>query len=145
VKIAGSAGSRYRPAMGFPRRLLIEGEELVMDLRPHWIALTNPSAYIGFHDDAAIRSEEETLVRYYIVLSVADQPGVLSEVAGVFARNGVSIASVRQEGFGNEATLMLITHIATEGQHRATLAELRGHGGVRSIESTIRVEGTQEG
>jgi len=28
--------------MGFPRRLLIEGEELVMDLRPHWIALTLP-------------------------------------------------------------------------------------------------------
>jgi uncharacterized membrane protein YdbT with pleckstrin-like domain len=28
--------------MGFPRRLLIEGEELVMDLRPHWIALTVP-------------------------------------------------------------------------------------------------------
>lgn len=102
-------------------------------------------AYIGFHDDAAIRAEEDTAVRYYIVLSVADQPGVLSEVAGVFARHGVSIASVRQEGFGNEATLMLITHISSEGQHRATLAELADHGGVKSIESTIRVEGTQEG
>ena len=29
--------------MGFPRRLLIEGEELVMDIRPHWIALTIPA------------------------------------------------------------------------------------------------------
>jgi uncharacterized membrane protein YdbT with pleckstrin-like domain len=29
--------------MGFPRRLLIEGEELVMDLRPHWIALALPA------------------------------------------------------------------------------------------------------
>jgi uncharacterized membrane protein YdbT with pleckstrin-like domain len=28
--------------MGFPRRLLIEGEELIFDLRPHWIALTLP-------------------------------------------------------------------------------------------------------
>ncbi len=28
--------------MGFPRRLLIEGEELVLDLRPHWIALVGP-------------------------------------------------------------------------------------------------------
>jgi len=26
----------------FPRRLLIEGEELVLDLRPHWIALVRP-------------------------------------------------------------------------------------------------------
>lgn len=29
--------------MPFPRRLLIEGEELVLDLRPHWIALVAPS------------------------------------------------------------------------------------------------------
>lgn len=28
--------------MPFPRRLLIEGEELVLDLRPHWIALVGP-------------------------------------------------------------------------------------------------------
>jgi len=33
----------YGPlAMGFPRRLLTEGEELVLDLRPHWIALVGP-------------------------------------------------------------------------------------------------------
>jgi uncharacterized membrane protein YdbT with pleckstrin-like domain len=30
------------PPVAFPRRLLIEGEELVLDLRPHWIALVGP-------------------------------------------------------------------------------------------------------
>ena len=29
--------------MPFPRRLLIEGEELVLDLRPHWVALLGPA------------------------------------------------------------------------------------------------------
>ena len=29
--------------MTFPRRLLIEGEDLVLDLRPHWIALVWPA------------------------------------------------------------------------------------------------------
>jgi uncharacterized membrane protein YdbT with pleckstrin-like domain len=29
--------------MAFPRRLLIDGEELVLDLRPHWIALAWPA------------------------------------------------------------------------------------------------------
>lgn len=29
--------------MGFPRRLLIDAEELILDLRPHWIALTPPA------------------------------------------------------------------------------------------------------
>jgi uncharacterized membrane protein YdbT with pleckstrin-like domain len=28
--------------MAFPRRLLVDGEELVLDLRPHWIALVPP-------------------------------------------------------------------------------------------------------
>ncbi len=30
--------------MAFPRRLLLEGEELIFDLRPHWIALVGPGA-----------------------------------------------------------------------------------------------------
>jgi uncharacterized membrane protein YdbT with pleckstrin-like domain len=30
--------------VAFPRRLLIEGEELVLELRPHWIALVGPGA-----------------------------------------------------------------------------------------------------
>jgi uncharacterized membrane protein YdbT with pleckstrin-like domain len=36
--------------MAFPRRLLIAGEELVLDLRPHWIALALPTlvAVVGF-------------------------------------------------------------------------------------------------
>jgi uncharacterized membrane protein YdbT with pleckstrin-like domain len=38
----GPAG--YRRAVAFPRRLLSEGEELIMDLRPHWIALVMPIA-----------------------------------------------------------------------------------------------------
>jgi uncharacterized membrane protein YdbT with pleckstrin-like domain len=29
--------------MPFPKRLLIEGEELILDLRPHWIALVGPA------------------------------------------------------------------------------------------------------
>ena len=29
--------------MAFPRRLLVPGEELVLDLRPHWIALALPA------------------------------------------------------------------------------------------------------
>ncbi|HEV3473147.1 MAG TPA: homoserine dehydrogenase, partial [Actinomycetota bacterium] len=64
-------------------------------------------SYVGFHADARLRPEDRTNSRYYVVLSVADQPGVLAEVAGTFARHDISIASVRQEGTGDEATLML--------------------------------------
>jgi homoserine dehydrogenase len=97
-----------------------------------------------YHNAAKIRPMDEAKVRYYVVLSVTDQPGVLASVAGVFASNEVSIASVRQEGAGDEATLMLITHTATEGAHQATFAKLGELSTVRSIMSSMRVEGAPE-
>jgi homoserine dehydrogenase len=97
-----------------------------------------------YHDGAKIRAWDDVFVRYYVVLKVFDRSGVLSEVAGVFAQYDVSIASVRQEGFGEEATLVLITHTATEGNHQATFKELRDLDVVEGIESTIRVEGAPE-
>ena len=97
-----------------------------------------------YHDSARIRPWDEVPVRYYVVLKVFDRPGVLSEVAGAFAHFGVSIASVRQEGFGDEATLVLITHTATEGNHQATFRTLAELDVVERIESTIRVEGASE-
>ncbi|MGH2792245.1 MAG: homoserine dehydrogenase, partial [Actinomycetota bacterium] len=93
---------------------------------------------------AKITPHDGIRVRYYVVLSVLDQPGVLSTVAGVFARHGVSIASVRQEGSGDEASLTLITHVGTEGQHGLTLRELRELDVVRAINSSVRVVGTEE-
>ena len=97
-----------------------------------------------YHDRARIKARDDALVRYYAVLSVLDQPGVLSAVAGVFAEHDVSISSVRQEGFGDEATLVLITHVAREGQHRAIFKELDALDAVKNVESMIRVEGTDE-
>jgi homoserine dehydrogenase len=97
-----------------------------------------------YRDRARIRPQDETRVRYHVILSVLDQPGVLSAVAGVFAGHGVSIASVRQEGAGEEATLALITHIADEGAHQATFSDLERLDTVRAITSRLRVEGTAE-
>jgi homoserine dehydrogenase len=84
-------------------------------------------------------------VRYYAVLSVLDEPGVLSAVAGVFANHEVSISSVRQEGAGDAATLVVITHLATEGRHQATFNDLEALDVVKSVDSKMRVEGTSEG
>lgn len=98
----------------------------------------------GYARRAQIRPEAEATVRYYLVLSVEDQPGVLAAVAGVFSHHDISIASVRQEGTGDKATLMLITHMSTEGRHRATFEELQSLDAVKEIASRMRVEGTSE-
>jgi homoserine dehydrogenase len=123
------------------------GSAVVGDLVEVARNMQNGARGIGctcYHDSARIRPQDEAKVRYYVVLSVADQPGVLASVAGVFAKHDVSIASVRQEGAADEATLMLITHTATEGAHQATFIELESLGTVKSILSKMRVEGADE-
>jgi homoserine dehydrogenase len=101
-------------------------------------------AYHHYDEKAAIRAPGEAAVRYYIVLSVLDRPGVLASVAATFADSNVSIASVRQEGHGQAATLTLITHTATEAQHQETFSRLEHLDVVDRIESQMRVLGTDE-
>ncbi|MGH8900766.1 MAG: homoserine dehydrogenase, partial [Egibacteraceae bacterium] len=88
-----------------------------------------------------LRSMDEVTVQYYILLDVTDQPGVLAAVASVFGTNMVSIKSVWQEGHGDLAQLLLITHAAKERDVQATLHDLRELFAVRSVASVMRVEG----
>lgn len=97
-----------------------------------------------FRDPAIIRPISEARVRFYVVLSVSEKPGVLARIAGVFADQGISIASVRQEGLEREATLTLVTHPAPEGAHQETFRTLAGLDVVKKIDSLMRVEGTEE-
>jgi homoserine dehydrogenase len=90
-----------------------------------------------------IRPMDDTRGQYYLNLHVADRPGVLAEIAGDFGHNGVSIERVWQEGFGDEATLVFITHRAQEGALQKTLQELRESPAVRSVASVLRVEGEE--
>ena len=93
--------------------------------------------------DRAIRSMDHTTGQYYLNLHVEDRPGVLAEIAEAFGRNGVSIERVWQEGFGEEATLVFITHRAREGSFQEAVAELRDLPSVRAVASLLRVEGEE--
>jgi homoserine dehydrogenase len=55
----------------------------------------------------------------------------------------VSISSVRQEGHGDDASLVLVTHVATDAALAATVEDLRGLDVVRAVASVMRVEGEQ--
>jgi homoserine dehydrogenase len=78
---------------------------------------------------------------FYISLDVLDQPGVLADVASVFGRHGVSIFSMEQSGYGDEARLNFFTHDATSSAVLATLDELRQLATVDSIGACLRVIG----
>jgi len=91
--------------------------------------------------DLRVRPIGETPTRYHISLDVADRPGVLATVALAFADHGVSISTVRQEGRGEDATLVLVTHTAPDAALAATVDDLRRLDVVREIASVLRVEG----
>ncbi|WP_030472476.1 homoserine dehydrogenase [Lentzea aerocolonigenes] len=84
-----------------------------------------------------------TPTRYHISLDVADKAGVLSQVAAVFAEHDVSIAAVRQEGRVEDASLVIVTHAATDAALRSTVDKIGGLPVVREVVSVMRVEGEE--
>jgi homoserine dehydrogenase len=79
--------------------------------------------------------------RYHLSLEVADVAGVLARIAQVFAQHDVSIQTVRQNGRGEDAQLVIVTHRATDAALSATVASLRELDMVRDVTSVMRVEG----
>jgi homoserine dehydrogenase len=99
------------------------------------------SARIGALPRAEIRPIDEVRSEYYIHLEVVDRPGVLRAVAEVFERHDVSIRSMEQEGMGDEARLIFITHEAAEAAVQATLHDLRDLDVVDRVTGLLRVIG----
>jgi homoserine dehydrogenase len=98
-------------------------------------------ASIGVLGKARIRPIDEVETAYYLNIDVFDRPGVLAAVAGVFGAHGVSIRSMEQEGLGDEARLVFITHIAREAAMQATVRDLHHLDEVDRITSVLRVIG----
>jgi homoserine dehydrogenase len=96
-------------------------------------------ATVGSLAKARIRPVDDATSEYYLNVEVADRPGVLATVAGVFGRHGVSIRAMEQEGLGDEARLVFITHTAREAEMAATLAGLRELDAVDRVVSLLRV------
>jgi homoserine dehydrogenase len=88
-----------------------------------------------------IRPISQASTRYHLSLDVADRAGVLSTVASVFAMHDVSIAAVRQEGRGDDASLVIVTHSAPDAALRSTVDKIAGMPVVRAVVSVMRVEG----
>ena len=86
----------------------------------------------------------DILTRYYVNMEVADKEGVLSAVAAEFAKHGVSISVVRQEGAGAGARLVVVTPVATDAALSETVAALNELEFVTAVTSVLRLEGTEQ-
>jgi homoserine dehydrogenase len=86
----------------------------------------------------------QALTRYHVALDVADKPGVLARIAESFARHEVSIKAVRQEGRGDDAQLVIVTHTAPDAALAACVTDLGAMDVVRAVASVMRVEGESD-
>jgi homoserine dehydrogenase len=94
--------------------------------------------------DRVVLAMGETRTRYHIAIDVDDRAGVLAEIATAFAEEDVSIQTLRQEGRGEDAQLVVVSHDATDAQLSSTVERLRGLACVREVTSVMRVEGIAE-
>ena len=126
-----------RGAGGAPTASAVFGD--VVDAAINLRAGTHGS--LGELGKATIRPIDETSAEYLLGLEVADQPGVLHSVTGVFAKHGVSIRAAEQEGNGPDARLVFITHSALEKDVQATVRELNELDVVLKVGGLLRVIG----
>ena len=99
---------------------------------------THPVAY--FRPDP-LPEADDWQSKYFIRMKAKDAPGVLAEVTGLLAGEGISVSAMMQKGAapGGKATLIVITHSAPEKAVRRVVEALNPE--ICQVENVIRVEG----
>lgn len=96
------------------------------------------------HADLEVLDVGRARTRYHVSIDVEDRAGVLAAVADAFARYDVSIKTVRQEGHGSDAQLVIVTHEAEDAALAGTVEAVRALDMVRDVTSVMRVEGLDQ-
>ena len=80
--------------------------------------------------------------QYYIRMEVADEPGVLAKISGIFYKHVLSIKEVRQvtAGDGAKAEIVVITHMCSESAIKKALSKLGQSEAVHQVKGVIRIE-----
>ncbi len=90
----------------------------------------------------ALAPLDDVRCRFYLRLSLLDQPGVLARVAQVLGAHGISIASMiqKEQRAGDHVPVIVLTHRAAERAVREALAEIGGLDVVGSDTVRLRIE-----
>ncbi|MGH2928176.1 MAG: homoserine dehydrogenase, partial [Solirubrobacteraceae bacterium] len=87
----------------------------------------------------SLRLVSDVVSAFYLYLEVADEPGVLAQVAHVLAEQGVSVKSVVQKGLGEQARLVMVVHSVLESRFTAAMEEVGRLPSMRAAPRAIRV------
>ena len=126
-------------AGGFPTASAVVGDILTIGktiLNPV-SRIQNCTCYL----DLPIKTIKEVETHYYIRMIVADETGVLSKIASVFAENNVSIDSVIQKKLvNNKAELVLLMDRVEEDNFMKAKDGIENLSTVDSVTSILRAE-----
>ncbi|PZS10503.1 MAG: homoserine dehydrogenase [Solirubrobacterales bacterium] len=87
----------------------------------------------------ALEIAQDVVSAFYLHLEVADEPGVLAQLAQVLALQDVSVKSVLQKGLGDQARLVMVVHPLLESRFQAAMELIAGLDVMRAPPRAIRV------
>ncbi len=82
---------------------------------------------------------QDVVSSFYLHLEVADEPGVLAQVAQLLALQDVSVKSVVQKGMRDQARLVMVVHPVLESRFSAAMELISGLEIMRAPPRAIRV------
>ncbi len=93
-------------------------------------------------ENKRIKPMSEIVTRYYIRMGIADQPGVLAQIAYALGNHQISIASVIQKETEPDQTaeIVIMTHPAKEEAVQAAFADFKKLPVVKEVHNFVRVE-----
>jgi homoserine dehydrogenase len=84
----------------------------------------------------------EIITHYYFRFAALDRPGVLSAIAGILGKFGISIKTVQQKGRKTNGTvpIVMLTHYAKEADIQSAVKEIAALDVVGAAPTVIRIE-----
>jgi homoserine dehydrogenase len=87
----------------------------------------------------ALKLVQDVVSAFYLHLEVADEPGVLAQVAQLLAEQGVSVKSVVQKGMRDQARLVMVVHPVLESRFSGAMKLIADLDVLRAPPRAIRV------
>ncbi|MEA1939179.1 MAG: homoserine dehydrogenase, partial [Candidatus Caldatribacteriota bacterium] len=116
------------------------GSMIVSDIIEIAKSYNNYNSKFKYFKETKLKDFKQTHSSYYLRIRVKDRPGVLAEIAGLFAQREVSFLSVIQKGeAGGITDIVFLTHKAKEGNEQEALKKVARLSCVEKICNVIRV------
>ena len=115
----------------------------VVDIARNVAGHVTPPPPVVLAEDIRVRAMSELETRYYLRVTVKDQPGVLAQITRILGDLEISIDSIIQKGTDEttrQAELVLMTHRANEEAVQQAVELIESLSVVSNIGNLIRVE-----